>query len=76
MFASLIPVERRSEMFGFYSVSEKLAGVAGPLLFALATHLGGAGRLGVLTLLPFFLGGAWLLSRVRLGRAAQARVKS
>lgn len=76
MFASLIPVARRSEMFGFYSVSEKLAGVAGPLLFALATQLGGAGRLGVLTLLPFFIGGAWLLSRVDLRRGAQEAVKS
>jgi UMF1 family MFS transporter len=69
-----VPARRTAEMFGFYSVSEKLAGVVGPILFGAAAHAAGAGRLGVLTLLPFFVGGAWLLLTVDLerGRARAA----
>lgn len=71
MFASLVPRRQVSELFGFYSVSEKLAGVAGPLLFAGVAQLMHGGRLATLTLLPFFLGGAWMLSRVDLERGAR-----
>ncbi len=70
MFAALVPASRTGEMFGFYSVSEKLAGVIGPLVFGLVTQAMGGGRIATLTLLPFFLGGAWLLSRVDLARGA------
>jgi len=75
MFAALVPKGQLGELFGFYSVSEKLAGVVGPLLFGLVAQLAGAGRFAVLTLLPFFIGGAWLLLRVDLGRGeARARL--
>ncbi len=70
MFAALVPRGQLGELFGFYSVSEKLAGVLGPLLFGLVAQLSGAGRFAVLTLLPFFIGGAWLLGRVDLERGA------
>jgi UMF1 family MFS transporter len=74
LFATLVPRERTGELFGFYSVSEKLAGVAGPLMFAAVTQATGGARWATLSLLPLFLGGAWLLSRVDLerGRAAAA----
>lgn len=68
MFAALVPRARVAEMFGFFSVSEKLAGVVGPLLFGLVAQAAGQGRVAVLTLLPFFLGGAWLLLTVDLER--------
>jgi len=77
MFASLVPREKTGEMFGFYSVSEKLAGVAGPILFGLVTQATHGGRLATLTLLPLFVGGAWLLSTVDLeGGRARAREAS
>ena len=72
MFASLVPRERTGELFGFYSVSEKLAGVVGPILFAFVTQLTGGGKLATLTLLPLFIGGAWLLSTVDLERGRRA----
>ena len=75
MFASLVPRRQTSELFGFYSVSEKLSGVVGPLLFGVVAQFTGHGRWATLTLLPFFLVGAWLLLTVDLdkGRArAQA----
>ena len=71
MFASLVPRGKVSELFGFYSVSEKLAGVVGPLLFALVAQWTGAGRFAVLTLLPFFIVGGWLLLTVDLERGAR-----
>jgi len=71
MFASLAPRRRIGEMFGFYSVSEKLAGVVGPILFGLVAQMTGAGRFAVLTLLPFFLGGLWLLMTVDLAKGAE-----
>jgi UMF1 family MFS transporter len=66
MFASLVPRRRMSELFGFYSVSEKLSGVIGPLLFGIVAQVSGKGRFAVLTLLPFFVVGAWLLLTVNL----------
>jgi len=71
MFASLVPRRQMGELFGFYSVSEKLAGVAGPVLFGLVAQWTGAGRYAVLTLLPFFVVGAWLLLTVDLERGAR-----
>jgi UMF1 family MFS transporter len=72
MFASLVRREKTSEMFGFYSVSEKLAGVAGPVMFGAVTQATHGGRLATLTLLPLFLGGGWLLSTVDLERGRRA----
>ena len=72
MFASLVPRGRSGELFGFYSVSEKLAGVVGPVLFAAVTQFTHGGRLATLTLLPLFLGGGWLLSTVDLERGRRA----
>jgi UMF1 family MFS transporter len=72
MFASLVPRERSGELFGFYSVSEKLAGVVGPIMFGAVTQLTHGGRLATLTLLPLFIGGAWLLSTVDLARGQRA----
>jgi MFS transporter, UMF1 family len=66
MFASLVPRRRMSELFGFYSVSEKLSGVVGPLLFGVVAQVSGKGRFAVITLLPFFVVGAWLLLTVDL----------
>ena len=37
----MIPVGRSTEFFGFYSVSSKFAGIAGPLVFGVVLDLGG-----------------------------------
>lgn len=71
MFSRLVPRRQQGEMFGFYSVSEKLAGVVGPILFGVVAQLTGSGRLAVLTLLPFFIIGAWLLMTVNLEKGAE-----
>jgi UMF1 family MFS transporter len=71
MFASLVPPRQMAELFGFYSISEKLAGVVGPLLFGVVAEWAGTGRWAVLTLVPFFAIGALMLMRVDLAAGAR-----
>jgi len=47
-------------------VSEKIAGVLGPLVFGLASQFLGGGRLGIISLIIFFIIGAALLTRVNV----------
>lgn len=75
IFSSLVPESSTGEMFGFFGVSEKLAGFFGPLLFAVATQWSGSARAGTIVLLPILILGAWLLLRVRLP-ARQSAVAS
>jgi UMF1 family MFS transporter len=71
MFVSMVPQRQMAEMFGFYSVSEKLAGVIGPLLFAVIAQWTGGGRFAVLSLLPMFVIGMVMLMRVDLHAGAE-----
>ena len=64
LFARMIPKHKSSEYFGFFSVFEKFAGIAGPAMFALSITLLGSSRLAVLSVIAFFVLGALLLLRV------------
>ena len=64
LFASLVPRHVSGEFFGFYAVSEKFAGIFGPLLFALAAQLTGSSRAAILSVVVFFVAGAVLLAQV------------
>jgi UMF1 family MFS transporter len=66
LYASMIPVGRSTEFFGFYSVSSKFAGIAGPLVFAAVGQAMGTSRWGILSLVVFFTVGAALLTRVNV----------
>ena len=66
MFARMIPRDRSSEYFGFFSVFEKFAGIFGPLAFGSAVALTGSSRPAVLMLVAFFVLGALVLTRVDL----------
>ena len=61
LFARMIPKHKSSEYFGFYSVFEKFAGVAGPAVFALSVTLSGSSRVAVLSVIGFFVAGALVL---------------
>ncbi len=78
LFARMIPKHKSSEYFGFYSVFEKFAGVAGPAVFATSVTLFGSSRVAVLSVIGFFIAGALVLSRVDIAegeaRAAAASV--
>ncbi|MGC9357814.1 MAG: MFS transporter, partial [Anaerolineae bacterium] len=64
LFGSMAPKARSAEFFGFYDISSKFAGIAGPFIFALVGQLTGSSRLGIAALIVFFLGGMVLLTRV------------
>jgi UMF1 family MFS transporter len=64
LFSRLIPPEKTSEFFGFYDMSSKFAGVAGPFLFGILTQITGTVRAGIPMLFFFFIGGMLLLRKV------------
>ncbi len=65
LFARFVPAGAEAAFFSFFDVSARLAGIAGPAIFSLATHLVGSPRAGVLATMGFFVAGGWLLSGVR-----------
>ncbi len=65
LYASLIPHEQPGEFFGFYNMVTKLAHVLGPALVAVAAMLSDDPKWVLLTLMPFFLAGGFLLTIVR-----------
>ena len=64
LFGSMLPKSRTGEFFGFYGMSAKFAGIFGPLLFAIVSQIAGSSRLSIISLIVFFIVGAFLLSRV------------
>ena len=64
LFGSMVPKHKAAEFFGFYGLSSKFAGIAGPFLFGLVGHLTGASRWGIAAVAGFFVVGAFVLSRV------------
>ncbi len=74
LFAVMVPRHRAAEFFGFFGASGRLAGVAGPLVFGLTAQMAGSSRLGIVSLMVFFVVGALLLLRVDpVAGAAAAR---
>lgn len=64
LYASMIPRSKSSEFFSFFSIFEKFAGLVGPAIFAYIAYETGAGRLGIVALVVFFVLGILLLTRV------------
>lgn len=60
-FAKLIPKEKSNEFFGVYDICGKGAAVLGPALMSVATALTGSPRIGVSSLILFFLVGGIIL---------------
>jgi len=64
LYTQMAPKARSAEFFGFYDISSKFAGIAGPLLFSVVSQITGQSRLGIIALVIFFVGGILLLTRV------------
>jgi UMF1 family MFS transporter len=62
--ARLAPLPLRNQMFGLYAFSGKATAFAGPLLVGWLTYLSGSQRLGMATVIAFFLVGLLLLLTV------------
>ena len=71
--AHLAPADLRTEMFGLYDLAGKATAFVGPALLAWATMAFDSQRMGMATILLFFIGGGLLLMAVpapRHGREA------
>lgn len=60
----MMPKSKSAEFFSFFSVSEKIAGTVGPLLFGVVSRMMGGSRLSILSLIAFFALGGILLWQV------------
>jgi UMF1 family MFS transporter len=76
VFARLIPRHKSSELFAFFGVFEKFAGIFGPLLFAVIIHATGSSRGAALSLVGFFAAGGLLLALVDVERGQAAARES
>ncbi|WP_173917034.1 MFS transporter [Halobacillus sp. Marseille-Q1614] len=66
IFGRMVPNDRHAEYFGFYGISAKFSAIFGPFIFALVGQLTGSSRLGILSLLVFFIAGIVLLKFVNV----------
>ncbi len=64
-YARLIPPGQSAEFFGFYNMLGKFAALFGPLLVGSVGLATGDPRVGMLSLLLLFVGGGWVLTRVK-----------
>lgn len=71
LFGRLAPKSKSAEFFGFFSVSEKIAGIMGPFIFGVVGQIMGNSRLAIISLIIFFIIGAVLLSRVDVSKGVQ-----
>ncbi|MFP4481760.1 MAG: MFS transporter [Thermovirgaceae bacterium] len=71
-FALMVPKGKSAEFFGFYDISSKFSGVAGPLLFGIITQYTESPLPGIGMLMLFFLGGLLLLMKVDIEKGCVA----
>jgi len=64
LFGSMVPKAKSAEFFGFYDVSSKFAGIAGPAVFAAVGQIFGHSRLSIVSLVTFFISGGLILTQV------------
>ena len=74
LMALLSPEHIRNEAFGFFSISGKFASIFGPALFALFVTWFGQARYGILSVLPFLVGGLAIVWFVREPRGQKPAV--
>jgi len=67
--ARLAPPAQRTEFFGLYNLAGKITTPVGPFIVGLVTYLSDSQRVGMVTILPFFLVGMAVLFGVRESRS-------
>ncbi|SDQ85651.1 MFS transporter, UMF1 family [Virgibacillus subterraneus] len=66
IYGRMVPANKHAEFFGFYGISAKFAAIFGPFLFAIVGQLTGSSRLGIISLVIFFIVGIVLLRFVNI----------
>ena len=64
LYASLIPASQSGEFFGFYNMITKFSHVLGPVLIGLVAMFSDEPKFILIAVLPMFVAGALLLTRV------------
>lgn len=64
LMGRMMPKSKSAEFYSFFSISEKIAGTVGPLLFGTVSAMMGGSRAAIVSLIVFFALGAFILSRV------------
>ena len=72
LYASLIPIEHTGEFFGFYNMVTKFSHILGPVLVGIMAFMTDEPKFILVALLPMFVIGAALLTRVDNTRAEEA----
>lgn len=72
LFSQMIPAGKEGEYYGFYEISDKGTSWLGPLAFGLVFQLTNSYRVGLVSLLIFFVVGFLLLAAVPVRRAIVA----
>ncbi|GIF47794.1 UMF1 family MFS transporter [Asanoa ferruginea] len=72
LFSQMIPVGKEGEYYGFYEISDKGTSWLGPLAFGLVFQLTDSYRIGIVSLVFFFVVGFFLLLAVPIRRAIVA----
>lgn len=72
LVGKLMPASKSAEFYGFFSVFEKFNTVVGPALLAVITKITGDNRLGIISLVLFFIIGILMLQRVNIPRGVAA----
>lgn len=68
LIGKMMPKSKSAEFYGFFSVSEKFNTVIGPALMAFISARTGNPRLGIVSLVVFFVAGIFLLRFVNVER--------
>jgi UMF1 family MFS transporter len=77
LMGRFVPARRQAEFYGFFAFSGKITSFLGPILLGSATAWFGSQRVGVATVLFFFVAGGLMLGRVDEERGiATAREES
>ena len=71
IFTSLSPRAKSGEFFGLFGLSEKFAGILGPLLYGLVGQITGSPRDSILSISVFFVLGIIMLWRVNEAKGAE-----
>ena len=69
LFAQMIPKDQEAEYFSFYEISERGTSWMGTAVFGLVNQLFGGLRIGILSLIVFFVVGLALLPLVNVAQA-------
>ena len=72
LMARMAPPEVRTEMFGLYALTGKITAYLGPFVLGTVTFWTGSQRLGIATILVFFIVGGLLLLPLREPQAGTA----